>query len=76
MASWVVLLVRGRLLRDSVVFRGCFCCGIIGLLLKRSLLVEVVLSVVEEEPNIDSVSVGAAVLLSKRFMMLIQHKPV
>ena len=55
--------VRGRL-RDSL--GGC-CWGIN--LLKRSLL-EGGLSVLEEEePNIESVSDGAAVLLPKRFMV-------
>ena len=59
------MFLRGRL-RDSL--GGC--CGSIDLLLKRSLLLleEGVLSV--EEPNMDSVSDGAAVLLPNRFMVM------
>ena len=61
------MFLRGRL-RDSL--GGC--CGSIDLLLKRSLLLlEEVLSVVDEEPNIDSVSDGAAVLLPNRFMVMV-----
>ena len=59
------MFFRGRL-RDSL--GGC--CGSIDLLLKRSLLLleEGVLSV--EEPNMDSVSDGAAVLLPNKFMVM------
>ena len=60
------MFLRGRL-RDSL--GGCW--GSIDLLLKRSLLLlleEGILSV--EEPNIDSVSDGAAVLLPNRFMVM------
>lgn len=60
------MFLRGRL-RDSL--GGCW--GNIDLLLKRSLLLlEEVLSAVDEEPNIDSVSDGAAVLLPNRFMVM------